>query len=489
MKILCVGGGPAGLYFAISAKLRDAGHDITIIERDPPGATYGWGVVCQDNLLDKLYRNDHESAQRIRAASALWQEQQVILRGDRIAYLPGYGFSISRARLLDVLTRRAADLGVGMQHHTGVEDVTAFGDADLVVAADGAHSRVRQLHGDAFGTTLTYGRNPYIWLGTPKVFTSFTFAFEETPAGWIWCYGYPTSTGLSTFIIECPPETWHGLGLDTAGHDDGVRLLETIFERTLDRQALISRSRGEPARWLRFAQVTNRTWQHDNVVLLGDAAHTTHFTMGQGTRLAVIDALTLARFLNEHDTVPGALRAFDREGRAALGGIQAAARTGAAWFEHIDRYVDHDVVDFAYAMSGRQGSHRPWRYQKHRATQLTPVRKARRTIHSGKRAYLALRRGEPYSLALSLRPLRRDPARHAAPLPPTTARPDGALPEREAPDGRTSIPQLAEPTGTSTSTVLPPHRERADAVPANAGAGMTQRTPVSKNDGVRRLGD
>ena len=486
MKIVCAGGGPAGLYFAISAKLRDAGHEITITERDPPGATYGWGVVCQDNLLDRLYRNDHESAEKIRAAAALWQEQEVILRGDQVAYLPGYGFSVSRARLLDVLTRRAADLGVGIHHHTGVEDVAAFADADLVVAADGANSRVRQLHGDAFGTTLTYGRNPYIWLGTEKVFTSFTFAFEETPAGWIWCYGYPTSTGLSTFIVECPPETWQGLGLDSAGDEDGVRLLEKIFERALDGHALISRSRGEPARWLRFAQVTNRTWQHDNVVLIGDAAHTTHFTMGQGTRLAVTDAMTLARLLSQHETVPGALGVFDREGRAALRRIQAAARTGAAWFEHVDRYVDRDVVDFAYAMSGRQGSARPWRYQKHRATQVMPVRKARRTIHSGRRAYLALRRGEPLASALSVRPQRRRLAGYAAPLPPTTALPDGALPEREAPNGRASAPPLVEPTGTGS--VPPTRRDKAVTIAKNAAAGMTQRAPISNNDGVRRLG-
>ena len=443
MKILCVGGGPAGLYFAISAKLRDAGHEISLIERDPPGATYGWGVVCQDKLLDRLFRSDPESARRMRAASALWQEQKVILRGDEVAYLPGYGFSISRARLLDVLTRRATDLGVHVQHHTGVGDVAAFADADLVVAADGANSKVRQLHGDAFGTSVTYGRNPYIWLGTEKVFKSFTFAFEETPAGWIWCYGYPTSTGLSTFIVECPPETWQGLGLDSADHEDGMRLLEKIFERTLGGRALISKSRGEPAPWLRFAQVTNRTWYHDNVVLIGDAAHTTHFTMGQGTRLAIMDALTLARSLNEQETVSDALRTFDREGRAALRRIQAAARTGAAWFEHVDRYVDRGVVDFAYAMSGRQGTHRAWRYQIHRATQVFPVRKARRTVHSGRRVYRALRRGESFSTALPVRLARRGPGWDATPLPETSALADTAPPGNGAPNGRAPVPPPA----------------------------------------------
>jgi 2-polyprenyl-6-methoxyphenol hydroxylase-like FAD-dependent oxidoreductase len=290
---------------------------------------------------------------------------------------------------------------------------------------------------------VTYGRNPYIWLGTEKVFKSFTFAFEETPAGWIWCYGYPTSTGLSTFIVECPPETWQGLGLDSADHEDGMRLLEKIFERTLGGRALISKSRGEPAPWLRFAQVTNRTWYHDNVVLIGDAAHTTHFTMGQGTRLAIMDALILARSLNEQETVSDALRTFDREGRAALRRIQAAARTGAAWFEHVDRYVDRGVVDFAYAMSGRQGTHRAWRYQIHRATQVFPVRKARRTVHSGRRVYRALRRGESFSTALPVRLARRGPGWDATPLPETSALADTAPPGNGAPNGRAPVPPPA----------------------------------------------
>jgi 2-polyprenyl-6-methoxyphenol hydroxylase-like FAD-dependent oxidoreductase len=439
MKILCMGGGPAGLYFAISAKLRDAGHEITVIERDPAGATYGWGVVCQDNLLDKLYRNDPESARGIRAASALWQEQQVVLRSDEVAHLPGYGFSISRTRLLDVLVDRARSLGIEVRHGVGIDDTAAFGEADLVVAADGSNSRVRQLRRDTFGTRVDHGRNPYIWLGTEQVFTSFTFAFEETDAGWIWCYGYPTSTGLSTFIVECDPGTWHGLGLDTAGEEDGIRLLESIFERVLDGHALISRSRGEPARWLQFLQVTNQRWYHDNVVLIGDAAHTTHFTMGQGTRLAIIDAMTLAQALFDHDSVPAALEHFDREGRAALRKIQAAARTGAAWFEHVDRYVDRSVTDFAYAMSGRQGYHSPWRYQTHLATQVLPVRKARRVFHSGRRTYLALRRGEALSTAIPAPSLRRRAATTTS-APPQERHPQ-ARPDHEP----MAVPQLVEP--------------------------------------------
>jgi anthraniloyl-CoA monooxygenase len=395
MKIICAGAGPASLYFAISMKRRDAGHDITIIERDPPGATYGWGVVYLDDLLDILYRNDSESARAIRDASTLWQIEEICLRGEETAYLPGYGYSVARSALLDILARRARALGVDVQYGRDIGDLSDFADADLIVAGDGASSRVRQLHGEHFGTRLSTGEAPYIWLGTDKVFKSFTFAFEETPAGWIWFYAYPSSAEISTCIVECSPGTWRGLGLDERNNEDSMRMLEKIFSNALEGHSLISRSRGEPAHWLRFVEVTNKTWYCDNVVLLGDAAHTTHFTLGSGTRLAMIDAVMLAQSVYEHDDLSGALQDFDERGRAALRKIQAAARTSMAWFEQADHYLDRDAVDFAYAMSTRIGSHVPWRYQLHLATQNRVLREIERTVDSGRRWYLARRRGEP----------------------------------------------------------------------------------------------
>ncbi|MGH3780345.1 MAG: FAD-dependent monooxygenase, partial [Pseudonocardiaceae bacterium] len=285
MRIVCIGGGPAGLYFAISAKLRDAGHDISVIERDPRGATYGWGVVYWDDLLDIMFRNDSDSAQAIRAASVLWQQQRVILRSEQTAYLPGYGYSVGRASLLNVLAERATELGVDVQYRHEVAETSesALAEADLVVVCDGANSRVRQQHGRRFGARVDVGGNPYVWLGTDKVFDSFTFAFEQTSGGWIWFHAYPSSAGTSTCIVECAHATWQELGFDALSSEDSVRLLEKIFEDALDGNALISQSRGEPARWLRFTQVTNKTWCHGNLVLVGDAAHTTHFTLGSGT--------------------------------------------------------------------------------------------------------------------------------------------------------------------------------------------------------------
>lgn len=395
MKIACVGGGPAGLYFAISMKLRDAGHEITVIERDPPGATYGWGVVYWDDLLDALYRNDPESARKIKEASSLWQEQEIVLRGKQTAYLAGYGFSVGRAALLDTLAQRARDLGVDLQYQREVGDLSELADFDLVVAADGANSRVREQLSSHFGTQTSTGRNPYIWLGTDKVFDKFTFAFEETPAGWIWFHAYPSSTGISTCIVECQQETWEALEFGSRGDEDSMRMLEKIFAQPLEGHSLISQSRGKPARWNHFVQVRNETWIHDNVVLVGDAAHTTHFTIGSGTRLAIMDALMLAHYLYEQDEDTGAaLRKFDQEGRAALRPVQAGARTSMAWFEHADRYLGRDAVSFSYAMTGRHGQQPPWQYQMHRAAQITPLRKMLRHYHSGTRWYLACRRGE-----------------------------------------------------------------------------------------------
>jgi 2-polyprenyl-6-methoxyphenol hydroxylase-like FAD-dependent oxidoreductase len=396
MKIVCIGGGPAGLYFAISAKLRDAGHDITVIERDPPGATYGWGVVYWDDLLDILFRNDRDSARTIRSESVLWQEQRVILRSEQTGYLPGYGYSVGRATLLNVLGKRASELGIDIQYRHEVDDPSTLPDADLVVVCDGANSRARQHHDDHFGSRVDIGGNPYIWLGTDKVFDSFTFAFEQTSAGWIWFHAYPSSAGSSTCIVECTQQTWQALGFDSLNNEDGVGLLEKIFEHALDGRALISQSRSEPARWLRFTQVTNKTWYHDNLVLIGDAAHTTHFTLGSGTRLAMIDAVMLAQSLYEHENLSAALQDYDRRGRAALRPIQAGARTSMAWFERADRYLDReDAVAFTYSMSGRQGGQPPWRYQMHLATQIPALRTALRGSHTARRWYLARRRGEP----------------------------------------------------------------------------------------------
>ncbi|WP_067667598.1 FAD-dependent monooxygenase [Nocardia miyunensis] len=394
MKIVCIGGGPGGLYFAISMKRRDPAHEITVIDRDPVGSTYGWGVAYWDDLLDILYRNDPDSARAVRAGSVVWREQAIHVR-DQTAYFGGYGFSTGRAALLDVLSRRARDLGVDVRHGREVDNLCGFDDTDLIVVSDGANSRVRQLGNHYFDTSVTLGENRYIWLGTDKVFTRFTFAFEHTPAGWIWFHAYPSiAEKISTCIVECQPQTWHALGFDSLENPESLRVLENIFARLLDGHSLITKTRGALARWSRFPEVTNKTWYHDNVVLLGDAAHTTHFTIGSGTRLAIADAVALAQNLYEHAEVADALENYDAQRRATLRPIQAAARTSMTWFEHADRYLDRDAVQFAYAMAARHGQQMPWQYQQHLLTQVPAVRKIRHAADSGRRWWRAVRRGE-----------------------------------------------------------------------------------------------
>jgi 2-polyprenyl-6-methoxyphenol hydroxylase-like FAD-dependent oxidoreductase len=403
MRIVCVGGGPAGLYFAISAKLRDPRNEITVLDRAPFGSTHGWGVVYWEPLLDILYRNDQASAREIRAASTLWQEQRLTV-GERAAYLPGYGYSIQRTRLLGLLTRRARDLGVHLQDRhelAGLDELTELaGRADLVVAADGVHSRVRQLlneREDVFGTRLEHGANQFIWLGTSARFTNFVFAFEPTPAGWIWIHAYPSAAAIGTCIVECAPRTWTGLELDRLEDDTALARLESIFARPLGGERLISGGPGQaPARWQRFEHVTNRAWSQENVVLIGDAAHTTHFTLGSGTALAMMDAVMLARFLRQHDNdVPAALAEFDESGRAALGPIQRKACVSMAWFERVDEVLaaGQDPMVFSLAMASRQGELiSPVIRGMLRANQVPAVRRLAREAGSGARWLLDRRR-------------------------------------------------------------------------------------------------
>ncbi|MCW2706016.1 MAG: monooxygenase, FAD-binding [Blastococcus sp.] len=395
MKIVCIGAGPAGLYFAISAKLQDPDRDITVVERDPHGATYGWGVVYWDDMLDLLFINDQVSARAVRRVSTLWKDQEIRLGGD-VAHLGGYGFATQRAAFLEALAQRAGRLGVAVHYEHPVEDLTEFADADLIVAADGAGSRARQLHGDHFGTQVETGHNPYIWLGTDKVFDSFVFAFEQTPAGWIWFHAYPSSDTVSTCIVECTEETWRGLRLDQLGEDDGLRVLGKIFQRPLEGRSLMSQSRGEPARWLRFKQVTNTTWCHGNMVLIGDAAHTTHFTIGSGTRLAVIDAVELVRSLQDFpDDLSAALRDFDERARPNLRRIQSMARNSMHWYEHADAYLDgRDAVGAAFAMAGRNSPQPGWRTRRFRLEQLPVARRVESAVGTVRRLRLAGRRGE-----------------------------------------------------------------------------------------------
>lgn len=355
MKVACVGGGPAGLYLSILLKRQDPSHDITVHERDPEGSTYGWGVTYWRGLLDKLHTHDPESARAVEEHSVRWNHGVAHVRDTATRHPGDEGFGIGRHRLLEILAGRARSLGVRLEFEHEVTDRN-LPEADLVVAADGVRSALRTGHADRFGEEIRAGRDQYIWLGTTKVFDAFTFAFVETDHGWIWCYGYAFSPERSTCVVECAPETWAGLGLDRADEADGLALLEKLFADVLDGHALIGRSSGQGgAQWLNFRTLTNRTWHHDNLVLLGDAAHTTHYSVGAGTTLALEDAIALAGALHEHAALPQALAHYERERKQALLPIQSAARYSAQWYENLPRYI-RLPPDQMFALLGQRHS-------------------------------------------------------------------------------------------------------------------------------------
>ncbi|MFF1685253.1 MULTISPECIES: FAD-dependent monooxygenase [unclassified Streptomyces] len=340
MKVVCVGGGPATLYLSILLKLQAPSHDITVFERNPAGSTYGWGVTYWPDMLERLRRHDPHSAAEIGEGSLRWRDG-VAHVGERTTTHQGdEGFAIGRHKLLGILARRAESLGVGIEYGHEVPGREQLPEADLVVAGDGANSRMRDSHAGHFGTHTTLGRNPYLWLGTTKVFRSFTFAFAETAHGWIWCYAYGYSDEHSTCVVECSNATWQGLELDRLPQPEALRRLEGIFSSLLDGHPLVGRSDlGGPAPWQTFRTLTNRTWSHGNLVLLGDAAHTTHYSIGAGTTLAMQDAMVLASSLAGAKAIPPALAHYERTRKSELLSVQSAARHSAQWYENLPRYI------------------------------------------------------------------------------------------------------------------------------------------------------
>ncbi|MEU5275460.1 FAD-dependent monooxygenase [Streptomyces asoensis] len=355
VKVACVGGGPAGLYLSILLKRQDPSREVTVHERNPEGSTYGWGVTYWQGLLDRLRACDPESARAIEEHSVRWTEG-VAHVGDLATRQPGdEGHGIGRHKLLEILAARARALGVRLEFES---EVTAqdLPDADLVVAGDGVHSALRTHHAEDFGAELTPGRNSYVWLGTTKVFDSFTFAFVETGHGWIWCYGYPFSAEQSTCVIECAPETLAGLGLDRADEGEQLARLEKLFAHILDGHPLIGRAAADGStQWLTFRTLTNRAWYRGNLVLLGDAAHTTHYSIGAGTTLALEDAIALADALRESASLPQALARYQQERKSALLSQQSAARYSAQWYENLTRYI-HLPPERMFALLGQRHS-------------------------------------------------------------------------------------------------------------------------------------
>jgi 2-polyprenyl-6-methoxyphenol hydroxylase-like FAD-dependent oxidoreductase len=341
VRIVCVGAGPAGLYFALLLKRREPRHDITVLERNAAGSSYGWGITFWDDLLETLRRNDPESAQMIADSSSGWRIQKVEVQGKPPVQASSRGYTINRQRLLDILTERAGDLGVRVEFERPVMSLAELPEGDLIVACDGVNSRLRQLDSGRFMPKVHVGRNMYIWLGTDKVFDVFTFAFVQTDFGWIWGTAYPIDDHSSTFVVECSPEVWTGLGLDVMSADDSLEALGKLFAPQLGGHQLMAKHRsGAGLPWRNFRSLTNEHWYADRTVLMGDAAHATHFTVGCGTTSAMNDAVALAQEIQRHADLRTALETYEKQRKTELVLPQSEARLSSQWFENIPRYID-----------------------------------------------------------------------------------------------------------------------------------------------------
>jgi anthraniloyl-CoA monooxygenase len=357
MRIACLGGGPAGLYLAISMKLRDPAHVVDLFERNRPDDTFGWGVVFSDQTVENLMANDPVSAAVIAGEFAHWDDIEVHIGGETIRS-SGHGFiGIGRKRLLNILQERARALGVTLHfEHEASADLADWAGYDLVIAADGANSRIRDRYEPHFGVDIEVRRNKFFWFGTHKVFEAFTFAFERTEAGWIWAHAYRFDDDLSTFIVEMGPQTWTGLGFDAMDQPEAIALCERIFAKYLDGNALISNATHLPGpqAWLNFRRIKCDIWSHENLILLGDAAHTAHFSIGSGTKLALEDAIKLAEVLNRPGlTREAALAEYQAERNLEVLKLQNSARNSTEWFETLDRYLHFEPIQFAYSLLTR----------------------------------------------------------------------------------------------------------------------------------------
>jgi anthraniloyl-CoA monooxygenase len=356
MKVAILGGGPAGLYFAISMKLRDPAHDITVYERNRPDDTFGWGVVLSDETLDNLAVNDPVSAERIREHFAYWDDIAVVHKGTRTVST-GHGFcGIGRMRLLLLLQERARELGVKMEFETEIGDPRPFmAENDMVLAADGLNSRTRSTFADVFRPDIDVRKCKFVWLGTHQKFDdAFTFIFEKTEHGWVWAHAYQFDPDTATFIVECTEETWANFGFGDMSKEESIATCEAIFKDHLGGHSLMSNAnhvRGSA--WINFPRVLCERWSHENLALMGDSAATAHFSIGSGSKLALESAIALADYLHSEPTLADAFEKYEDARRTEVLKLQSAARNSMEWFEEVERYLDLDPVQFNYSLLTR----------------------------------------------------------------------------------------------------------------------------------------
>ena len=352
MRISVLGGGPGGLYFSILMKKANPGADITLFERNRPADTFGWGVVFSDKTLGNFALADPETHAEIERNFRHWEDIDIFFRGTKITS-GGHGFcGIARVKLLAILQARAEGLGVKQVFQRDVSDPEELTDADLVVAADGLNSITRRKYSEAFQPDIDMRKCRFIWLGTKKLLDAFTFSFKETEWGWFNLHAYRFDEDTSTFIVETPEEVWQKAGIEHMEQEQSIALCERLFADVLGGHKLMSNARHlrGSAAWIKFPRVLCRKWHTRNIVLIGDAAHTAHFSIGSGTKLAMEDAIALAGTLTREPQVERALDLYQAERETEALKLQSAARNRMEWFENVDRYVHMDPVQFSYSL-------------------------------------------------------------------------------------------------------------------------------------------
>jgi anthraniloyl-CoA monooxygenase len=356
MKAICLGGGPAGLYFGISTKLRNPDAEVTVLERNKPDDTFGWGVVLSDETLSNLEANDPVSAAEIRKHFAYWDDMALIYKGQK-TISSGHGFcGIGRKKLLMILQQRALELGVKIEFETEVLSASAYqADYDLVVACDGLNSKTRLEFQDTFKPDIDVRKCQFIWLGTHQKFDdAFTFIFEKTDKGWLWVHAYQFDDDTATFIVECSQTTFDNFGFGEKTQEETIAICEEVFKDHLDGHALMTNAKHiRGSAWIRFPRVLCETWHHENVVLLGDAAATAHFSIGSGSKLAMESAISLADHVHAEKDITKAFTKYEDARRLEVLRLQSAARNSLEWFEDVERYLDLDPVQLNYSMLTR----------------------------------------------------------------------------------------------------------------------------------------
>jgi anthraniloyl-CoA monooxygenase len=350
MKVNVIGGGPAGLYFALLMKRHDASHRVMVFERNPPDATFGWGVVFSGRTLSNLREADEASHRRITESFETWDNVDVVLRESKTSIRGNHFSGIARLRLLNILQERCAELGVELRFRTEVEEIDALAaDCDLLVGADGVGSTLRERYSEEFRPALEAGRNKYIWFGTRRLFHGLTLTFRESDAGVFAAHSYKFSPSLSTFIVECDEATWRRAGFERMADDEARAYLARVFDADLRGEELLSNN----SRWINFLLVKNQRWSRGHVVLLGDALHTAHFSIGSGTKLAMEDSIALFRLFAAGLDVARALAEFERRRKPVVEEYQQAAHESRLWFENVKDYIHLPPTQFAFSLMTR----------------------------------------------------------------------------------------------------------------------------------------